>query len=100
MASGSGGTSLLPAKNAASSSTSQPHIVMVLADDVGWNQVGYQSSHSKMSTPRIDALALAGVRLERMYSHFICAPSRAALQSGRSSHLVHLQKIRCRDTDE
>ena len=64
---------------------------MVLADDVGWNQVGYQSSHSKMSTPRIDALALAGVRLERMYSHFICAPSRAALQSGRSAHHVHLQ---------
>ena len=50
------GTPMQPA----SRSPSKPHIVMVLADDLGWNQVGYQSD-GHVSTPRIDALAGLGV---------------------------------------
>jgi len=85
----SGGTPMQPA----ASSPSKPHIVMVLGDDVGWNQVGYQTSLGGFSTPHIDALAGAGVRLKRMYAHFICSPSRTALQSGRAPHRVNLENF-------
>ena len=72
-----GGTPLLPAQATASSSTARPHIVMVLADDLGWNQVGYQSRDGRVSTPHIDALASVGIKLQRMYAHHICSPSRS-----------------------
>ena len=80
------GTPMQPA----SRSPSKPHIVMVLADDLGWNQVGYQSD-GHVSTPRIDALAGLGVKLKRMYAHFICSPSRSALQTGRAPHRANLE---------
>ena len=80
------GTPMQPA----SRSPSKPHIVMVLADDLGWNQVGYQSD-GHVSTPHIDALAGSGVRLKRMYAHFICSPSRSALQTGRAPHRANLE---------
>ena len=86
-----GGTPLLPAQATASSSTARPHIVMVLADDLGWNQVGYQSRDGRVSTPHIDALASVGIKLQRMYAHHICSPSRSALQSGRAPHQVNLE---------
>jgi arylsulfatase A-like enzyme len=59
-----------------------PNIVIILADDMGWRDVGYNGS--EISTPRIDALAESGVQLERFYAHPICSPTRAALMTGRS----------------
>jgi len=41
-----------------------PHIIFMLADDVGWNDVGYHGS-PQFATPNIDALAASGVTLER-----------------------------------
>ena len=65
----------------------KPHILFVLADDLGWAEVGYHqeanaSEHAPTST--LNGLASEGVRLERHYMHKFCAPSRAAIQSGRS----------------
>ena len=59
----------------------RPHIVFLLADDLGWNDVGYH--RSEIETPQIDALAASGARLESLYASPTCSPTRAALMTGR-----------------
>ncbi|XP_068430524.1 arylsulfatase B [Clinocottus analis] len=59
----------------------RPHVVFVLADDFGWNDVGYHSS--EISTPNLDQLSAAGVRLENYYVQPLCTPSRNQLMTGR-----------------
>ncbi|XP_068608597.1 arylsulfatase B-like [Brachionichthys hirsutus] len=59
----------------------QPHIVFILADDFGWNDVGYHGSEIK--TPNLDRLSGGGVRLENYYVQPICTPSRSQLMTGR-----------------
>uniref|UniRef100_A0A3Q3W419 Sulfatase N-terminal domain-containing protein n=1 Tax=Mola mola TaxID=94237 RepID=A0A3Q3W419_MOLML len=59
----------------------QPHIVFVLADDFGWYDVGYHGS--EISTPNLDKLSAAGVRLENYYVQPLCTPSRNLLMTGR-----------------
>jgi len=58
-----------------------PNFLIVIADDAGWNDVGYHGSEIK--TPVIDSLAKNGVRLERFYVAPTCSPSRASLLTGR-----------------
>lgn len=67
----------------------QPHIVMILADDLGWGDVGYHGSEIK--TPNIDALAEAGTRLSRFYVMPVCSPTRGALMTGRHPMRLGLQ---------
>lgn len=62
---------------------SQPNVVIILADDLGWRDVGYHGS--EIMTPRIDTLAASGVVLERFYTQPSCSPARAALMTGESS---------------
>ena len=66
----------------------KPHVVIFLADDLGWKDVGYHGSVIK--TPHIDALAEKGARLERFYTHPVCTQSRAALLTGRFPHRYNL----------
>ena len=58
-----------------------PHIVFILADDYGFNDVGYHNPRIK--TPNLDSLAATGVRLENYYVQPICTPTRSQLFSGR-----------------
>lgn len=58
----------------------QPNIVFILADDLGWNDVGYHGSEIK--TPVLDRLAEEGVKLENYYVQAVCSPSRASLMTG------------------
>src|SRR6478735_2835448 len=67
-----------------------PNIVFILADDMGWNQVGYHGS-TYYSTPNIDRIAHEGLQFRHAYSAApICSPTRAALMTGKSPARLHL----------
>lgn len=58
------------------------NVVFMMADDLGWNDVGYHGS--EIRTPHIDSIAGRGVRLDRYYASPLCSPTRAALLTGRN----------------
>ncbi len=58
-----------------------PNIVILVADDLGWSDVGYHNS--EMRTPTIDRLAADGVELDMHYVQPQCTPTRVALLTGR-----------------
>lgn len=60
----------------------QPNIVLIVADDMGWRDIGY--NHSEIRTPTLDRLARGGVTLNRFYAQPSCSPTRAALMTGKS----------------
>ena len=60
----------------------QPNIIVILADDQGWGDLGI-SGNSNVSTPNIDRLAEGGVRFDRFYVCAVCSPTRAELLTGR-----------------
>src|SRR5947209_7885086 len=59
----------------------RPNVVLILADDLGWADVGWHGNEIK--TPHLDRLAAAGARLEQFYVQPVCSPTRAALMTGR-----------------
>jgi arylsulfatase B len=65
----------------AASAAKQPNVVIFLADDLGWSDVGFRGG--PIDTPSIDRLAREGVVFERFYTAPICSPTRAALMTGR-----------------
>lgn len=58
-----------------------PHVVYVVADDLGFADVGFHGSD--IATPALDRLAAEGARLTQFYAQPLCTPSRAALMTGR-----------------
>ena len=63
-----------------------PHILFILADDLGHNDVSYHNHNSGPGatwTPKIDSLANASTVLESYYTNPICSPSRASIMTGR-----------------
>ena len=60
----------------------KPNIIYVLADDLGWTDLGVQGS-KYYETPNIDRLASEGVRLTRYHNCQNCQPTRAALMTGQ-----------------
>jgi len=69
---------------------SRPNIVLILADDMGYSDVGFNGCPD-IPTPNLDSLAASGVRFEQGYvSASVCGPSRAGLMTGR-----HQQRFGC-----
>jgi len=61
----------------------RPNIVLVMADDQGWGDTGY-NGHPELKTPNLDALAKTGLRFNRFYTaHFNCSPTRGSIMTGR-----------------
>lgn len=67
----------------------KPNVVFILADDLGWGEVGC-FGQTKIPTPNIDRLAAEGMKLTQFYSGApVCAPSRCVLMTGK--HLGHAE---------
>lgn len=67
----------------ATAAAEKPNILFILADDLGWKDLGCTGS-TFYETPALDALAKEGVRFSQAYApHPVCGPSRCSLLSGR-----------------
>lgn len=62
----------------------KPNIILILADDLGYADLGAYGSEIK--TPNLDRLAKEGLRLKEFYNNSICAPTRASLLTGQYQH--------------
>ena len=62
----------------------RPNIVFMLADDMGWNQPGFNGGKKEL-TPNIDKFAGSSMSLTHYYTHSVCAPTRGAFLTGRYS---------------
>ena len=93
-----------PSSAPAGTGPAQPHIFFILADDYGFNDVGYHENAvsgpnpsgaqttsavaGAPATPTIDQLAREGCRLEMYYVQPLCSPTRTSLLSGRYAYTV------------
>lgn len=69
-----------------------PHILVILADDMGWADLGHDGS--QIDTPNLDRLAQEGMKLTRFYASApMCSPTRAALLTGRYPHSVGMPEL-------
>lgn len=60
--------------------STRPHIVLILADDLGWADVGWHNQMVK--TPNLERIMKQGRQLTNLYAHSTCSPSRAAILTG------------------
>ncbi|XP_077994328.1 arylsulfatase B-like [Glandiceps talaboti] len=67
----------------------KPNIVFVVADDLGWNDIGY--NNPDIHTPFLDSLAREGVILNQSYVQPMCTPTRASFMTGYYPYRVGLQ---------
>jgi arylsulfatase len=71
--------SLAPAA-AADALAKRPNVILVMADDLGWSDIGCYGG--EIPTPHIDSLARTGLRFTQFYNNAICGPTRASLLTG------------------
>lgn len=74
---------LLSALHSNENAVSRPNIIYILADDLGYGDVGCYNPESKLLTPRIDELAKEGMRFMDAHSASSCTPSRYGIITGR-----------------
>src|SRR5688500_13562693 len=75
---------LLLASSGAAPAADRPNIVVILADDMGFSDLGCYGG--EIATPNLDRLAANGVRFTQFYNTGRCCPTRAALLTGLYSH--------------
>jgi len=64
-------------------SGAEPNIILLMGDDHGWEETGY-NGHPHVKTPVLDEMAATGLRLENFYAgHSSCSPTRASFLTGR-----------------
>lgn len=75
------GLAAFSANPALANGTTPPNIVYIIADDLGWADVGFHGSDIR--TPNLDKLAETGVTFDEFYAQPMCTPTRAAFLTGR-----------------
>jgi arylsulfatase A len=66
------------------------NVVFILADDLGWNQVGYHGT-KYYETPNIDKISADGISFSNAYSaNPVCSPTRASIMTGKNSARLHI----------
>ena len=68
------------------SAEDKPNVIVIIADDAGWADFGFQDSitggTTNIPTPNMDALAASGVKFSNAYTASVCSPSRAMITTG------------------
>lgn len=68
-----------------------PHIVFIVVDDLGWNDIGFHNPD--IISPNVDQMAKEGVILDQAYVQPLCSPSRTAFMTGYYPYRVGLQHL-------
>ena len=76
------------APGASAARDKRPNILLVVADDLGFTDVGAYGS--EIDTPTIDALAREGVRFSNFHTSVSCSPTRSMLLRGTDNHVAGL----------
>ena len=72
-----------------------PNIILIMADDQGWGDVGY-NGHPHLKTPHLDAMAQNGAVFNRFYSAgSVCSPTRASVMTGRHPARMGICNANC-----
>ncbi len=75
-----------PAPTAGQGSPQPPNILLIVADDLGYTDLG--AFGGEIETPHLDALARAGIRFSNFHTSASCSPTRAMLLTGTDNHLA------------
>lgn len=70
----------------------QPNILHIVADDLGWRDVGFNGAQD-IKTPNLDRLAAGGATFTQFYAQHLCTPTRASLMTGRYPFRYGLQTV-------
>lgn len=65
------------------SEPTRPNVVLILADDMGWGDVGMHDNPAGINTPNLEKIARQGARFDRFFVSPLCAPTRASILTGR-----------------
>lgn len=85
-------------KFGSSSSSSKPNFIFILADDLGWNSIGYENYDLSFATPFLNKMASNGIIMTNHYSQEVCTPARASLLTGRYPLSIGMQYFTVADT--
>ena len=77
-----------PAGSAGPGTGTQPNVLLIMADDMGFTDIG--AFGGEIPTPNLDAVAAEGLRFSRLYTSYLCSPTRAMLLTGSDNHLAGL----------
>jgi arylsulfatase A-like enzyme len=81
---------------------SKPNIILMMADDLGWGDTGY-NGHPFLNTPNLDKMSAEGVTFNRFYSAAaMCSPTRGSVYTGRNPYrfgITFAMKGRLEDTE-
>lgn len=86
------GPSDLPARSGPASGKDRPNVLLILADDMGYSDLGAYGS--TIQTPNLDRLAKGGMRCSQMYNAARCCPTRASLLTGLEPHQAGVGHMR------
>ena len=73
------------------SAKTSPHVILIVADDLAWNSIGYSSDELAFVTPQLTALAQDGIIMNNFYAQEVCSPSRGSLLTGRYPLSIGMQ---------